>query len=246
MANITFLDPGTDLTGLLTTSYTGTFTATGTITSDATIRKHGSRSIKVNIPNSGNTAYAYKNGALADAGRAISVWVMFSTVAPATPTGFLWVETASGNTSLLAIGLNTNGTIRICGRGATAINGTTVLVANTWYRFALGYIITSASSWSAIGYINGVSEVSTSNTQGNLGATNSSALVIGVDASASVDTFGTPGAMTIWYDSIYVDDRTDKTDPGDYYSSPSFRQNPLRPRIFAPGNERSTNIRKGF
>lgn len=241
---IIFTNPGTDLTGILVPPFTATALSNGTVTSDATKPKHGSRSIKCTTTAVGGQALVYVNGTLADAGRAISVWVMFSTVTPSTNTMCMEALTSNAGSSILCVGISTTGKLTICGRGAAGQSGATTLVANVWYRITFAYIITTSSNWSATVYLNGVSEVTTSNTDGTLSATATNALGFGMDASASVASFTSAAAMTTNIDSIYVDDRTDKTDPGDYFFSPSFKSNNLRPRAFAPGNEGQTGIAK--
>lgn len=213
MATCQFLEPGTDATQDFTL-WSSTTVTNGTITSDTAHAHAGARAIKSDITSGGTTsqARAVKAGVLADAGRAVSVWVYFSSVSPASNGMFVYAKAVSDGVTILGIGLTTGGNLRICGRGATAVDGATALAANTWYRVTLSYSVTSASVWSAKCYLNGVLEASTSNTQGNLGTTGTSDLGIGLAPSSAVDTFGTTPLMTVWLDSIYVDDRSDGSD----------------------------------
>lgn len=219
MATITFIEAGTDATQDFS-FFANTFTTNGTITSDSTQFQDGKRSIKCDITLSGGNAQAVsQNGVLVDAGGLISVWVRFSTVAPATNTLIFSGEAINNGNTMIAVGITTGGNLRVCGRiaaGAGAVDGTTPLVANTWYRISLGYVITSVSNWSATLYLNGVQEATTSQVQGNLTQVGIDNLNIGITGS-SVDTFTTPAVMTVWYDSIYVDNRTDKTDCGNIH-----------------------------
>lgn len=215
MATTKFIESGSDATQGLE-FYSGTVTSNGTLGSDSAQFKDGLRSIKADVTLSGGEADAQTpSGTLTDAGSLISNWVRFSSVSPATPGMFMKVAD-SGGTALLGVGI-TGGKLRICGRGATAVDGSTTLLANTWYRISLGYVFTSASVWSAVVYLNGVSEATTSNTQGNLAATASDNFRIGLVGSGSVDTFGTVPVLTVWYDSIYIDNRTDKSDCGNVH-----------------------------
>lgn len=215
----TFIESGTDATQDFT-FFANTFTTNGTVTSDSTQSKDGPRSIKCDITLSGGNAQAVsQNGVLVDAGGLISVWVRFSTVAPATNTLIFSGEAINNGNTMIAVGITTAGNLRVCGRiaaGAGAVDGTTALVANTWYRISLGYVITSVSSWSATLYLNGVQEATTSQVQGNLTQVGIDNLNIGITGS-SVDTFTTAAVMTVWYDSIYADNRTDKTDCGNVH-----------------------------
>src|SRR6266849_5027171 len=107
MPNVTFLEPGTDATQD-PSLFTSTATAgTGTIAS-ATDQAHtGPRSLKVINAAANDNAFAQANGVLADAGRAISFWVRFSSAAPSVAS--LFVEAESGVNSILGIALNTTG-----------------------------------------------------------------------------------------------------------------------------------------
>ena len=162
------------------------------------------------------------NGVVADAGARISVWVRFSSVAPATPSQFLETGPAGGGGTIIGIGLNTNGTLRLSGNGTTAVNGTKALSANTWYRITLTYAIASASNWQGKVFINGVSEVTSGNgttgggrSDGTLGQTGTSTLEIGFNPTGEVSGWGTCAVNTLWVDDIYADNGTTLDDPGD-------------------------------
>lgn len=216
MPTTKFIETGTDATQDFS-FYAGTNpTGTGVISSDTSQSNDGPRSIKSLNAASGDIASCYTpNGVAADAGTLISGWFRFSTVSPATPTWFFGASQANNGSCIVYCGLNTNGTLRWGGRGVSK-NATTVLSANTWYRISIGYVITSTTNWSMKLYINGVLEDTSSNVDGTLLATGSSCVVLGCNLS-SQNGFATPAAMTVWCDSIYVDDRTDKTDCGNVH-----------------------------
>lgn len=212
MATVKFLESGTDATQDLS-FFANTATSNGTIAS-ATDRVHtGTSSLKSNVTIANGKGVAQSpDGTIQDAGAVISVWVNFSTVAPSVLTGFLLAVKASAGSGVLGIGLNTNGTLQIKGSGTTGKNGSTVLLANTWYRITLRYIITATNNWSATAYINGVSEISTGNADGTLGVSVTSAAMFGIINStvfASVSS-----VMSVWYDDIYINNDTTNTDPG--------------------------------
>jgi hypothetical protein len=210
----TFLEPGTDATQDLSL-FAASSASSGTIASASDQAHTGLRSLKANVTVSGGQAYAYTpNATVSDAGAASSFYVRFSTVTPATNAMFHTIAGASDGSTVIGVGLTTGGKLRVCGRGCTAKDGATSISANTWYRVTLAYIITSSSNWSATVYLDGVSEITTSNTDGTLTAVTTSIALYGLNASASVDTFGTPPVMSVWIDDMYVDNRTDKTDPG--------------------------------
>ena len=140
-----------------------------------------------------------------------SFWVRFSTVTPPVPAAYLLQITGSG-TSMMVLGLNTNGTLRADGRNATGVNGSTTLSANTWYRVTFSYKIISTGNWGITIWLNGNSEIVTSNTQGSINQTGSDTLFLGIQIS--FDLFGATPNMTMWFDSLYMDNGTDLADPG--------------------------------
>jgi len=219
-ATVTFLEPGTDATQDVTffsvaNSFVG---GTGTSIASASDQAHtGTRSLKAIIANSGDAAYeGTANGVVTDAGSAVSFWVRFSTVTPSVSTGFFFISQANDNQNILAIGLNTTG--KLIGGALTvgAVNnqttGATTLSANTWYRLDESYVITSASSWSASIYLNGSLEISMSNSiNSTLAAVSTNMLEFGVDQGTG---FNATSVITVWFDDIYADNRTDSSDPG--------------------------------
>lgn len=86
-------------------------------------------------------------------------------------------------------------------------DGTTVLLANTWYRISFGFDLVGANSNSCKIYADGNEEVSVTGQFTNARTT------------ATGYSFGwneAPGAnKKCWFDQIYIDDGTDLSDPGD-------------------------------
>jgi hypothetical protein len=210
----TFLEPGTDATQDLT-FFPTTFTSNGTIASASDQAHTGTRSLKSNsTATNGEALCETPDGILADAGRAISIWVRLSSVAPSTATLIgSTLQAADGNV-VMGLGLSTGGKLVFsCDGSAATVTGATTLSANTWFRLALSYTITNTTSWSAKVYLNGSLEISATNANGTLGAVTSATLKIGIQRWAG--TFANSSILTAWYDDIYVDDRADLTDPGD-------------------------------
>lgn len=211
---ILFLEPGTAATQDFS-FFGSTFTNFGTITSDSTKAHTGGRSIKCDVTQVGGSAIAtlpINSGP--QAGSVISCWVFFSSVAPSTATGFLTLNRNSDGTNAIAVSLSTGGKLSVQGNNSSTVKtGTTQLVANTWYRVSVGYVVTSTSNWSVTVYLNGVSEVTTSNADGTLSIANIDQWVVGVYGGAG-SLPNSSSIITIWFSDIYIDNRTDKTDPG--------------------------------
>jgi len=180
----------------------------GALTLDSSQSHTGSRSIKSTTTATNSQAYVVTpNGVVVDAGAAISFWVRFSTVSPSVKTSFCILEQASDGPSVFGIGLNTN--------TGSNVNGSTTLSATTWYRITISYFITSVSNWAAKVYINGVLEFTmnnlvNSNLFGSMGTTG--CVVFGQDNIGTA--FPNGAIMSVWFDDIYIDNRTDQSDPG--------------------------------
>lgn len=216
MAVTTFLEPGMDATQ--DGSFFAGLNVSGAGASagyDSTVSHAGTGSLKCVSGASGNfTSPFTPDGAVSDAGACVSAWCRFSTVSPATITVFFLGLTSSNGSGRLGLGLNTNGTLRLCMVGTTVVSGATVLTANTFYRISISYTNATTSTWAAKVYINGVLEVSA--TAGVQGTASSNGIVcwsFGMNGT-SVDSFGTSANMTMWFDSMYIDNRTDLTDCG--------------------------------
>lgn len=215
MATVTFLEPGMDATqdGSLFAGLN--LSAGATAAYDSTQSHDGPGSIKIVIDLAGHNASPYTpDGAVADAGGCISAWYRFSTVTPATITDFMLNLTSANGSGIMGVALNTNGTLRFCNHAATAVSGGTTLSANTWYRICMSYTNASTSTWAAKIYINGVLEINSNAAgQGNGDRTGIACTSFGVNGT-SVDSFSSPAVITMWIDSMYIDNRTDLTDCG--------------------------------
>ena len=211
MATVVFLEPGTDATqdlSLFAATNTG---GNATIAADSSQQHTGSYSIKAGTTTSG-LAGVLTNSILGNAGGCISTWVRFDTI-PSNGVGFLGVTASSVGSGqpILEIVLAPSGKLIVFGNnfGVSAL-GTTVLSVNTWYRITFAWAITSTSVWSSTVYINGVSELTPSNADvGTLAS-------IGVayaEWGHNIDN-GNTQVMNWWFDDLYIDNRTDKSDPG--------------------------------
>lgn len=209
-----FLEPGTDATQDLT-FWAATHASNGTIASSTTFANTGLRSLKSDITVLNGQGWVNtSNSTVQDAGARISFWLLVSTAAPTNSAELAAVSTAGAATGIIEIGLSTGGNLIVCGRSTTAQTGTTVLSANTWYHITFSYKITSTTNWSAKVFLNGVLEVSTSNTDGTLGSTGTSVAAFGIFSTGAVFPFTTAPVMTAYYDDIYIDNGTGVDDPG--------------------------------
>lgn len=213
----TFLSAGLDETQD-TSNFAGMNTGTGsTATYDSSQAFTGTGSLKCVVTTSGQTASPFTfDGTVSDTGNCVSTRFRFSTVTPATLTNFLMLLTSANGSGRMGLGMNTNGTLNFAQKGATLqANGSTTLVANTWYRIGISYTNVSASTWAAKVYINGTLEINASAAiQGNSTAQTIACVSYGQNSS-SLGSFSTPGISTIWADDMYIDNRTDLTDCGD-------------------------------
>jgi Pectate lyase superfamily protein len=223
MASVTFLEPGGDAThdqSFWPLGYNSTSPGNegsdgnGSITNDATQSHTGTYSLKSTLTAMSAAYVVTPDGVCADAGTALSFWTRFSTVTPSVNTCFLVIEQASDGTTVLALGITTAGTLRLGGTGNAggfSVTGTTVLSATTWTRIAVSYVITSGTSFTVKVYLNGVLELTMSNTTGSLNTVTTSCAAFGInDAQA----FPSDALMTVWFDDVYIDNRSDLSDPG--------------------------------
>ncbi len=186
----TFIESGSE-SGNLTP-----YTTVGTVTSATDQSKTGQRSIKMDTTAGNAGATASVPGVMADAGRRASVWFRFATL-PAGTAAIVAALQSNGTTIVVNINLTTGGLCQLNPLGPTAVNGTTVLAVNTWYRVSLSYYITNTTTFTFKAYLNGGLEA-TVNT-GTLTNTTSAMFQL---------RHGTAwGASRVaWYDDIYVDD----------------------------------------
>ena len=201
MPNITFIESGTDATGDFSF-----FTSTsGTVASDSTVSKTGSRSSKCSTGSPAANALFDITSVAADAGTRCSVWVRFDTI-PASTGTFLHVVNSANTSVIFAFLLRSSGKVNCSPVGAIGKDGTTVLSTNTWYRLSFAYTITNSTTYRIDFYIDGVSQGTCST--GTLSSTGTARIKF----RANTD-FGTNA--NAWFDNIYVDDGSDYSDPGD-------------------------------
>ncbi len=197
----TFLDAGTSAT-YGTEFWQGG--QSGTITSDATVVHTGPRSLKMF-----NGAYIYTaNGVTENAGGRISMYVYFPSVTPAAIGGVINTETSGGGLDNIVCKLNTSGNLGIWLKGATPVTvfGSTVLLANTWYRISMAWTWTSTTVNESRLWINGVLEVTRSNV--TTGAFAQSVILVSADGAFGAN-------WVTYYSDEYADNSTALTDPGD-------------------------------
>jgi hypothetical protein len=227
MATITFLSAGTDETRDLTFFPLGYDSASpgnegssgfGTCVSSSAQAHTGGYSIQAQCTSAGN-GFPYvvtPNGVVSDAGAAVSFWVRFSTIAPSVRTVFFGVEQAGDGNTVFGLALDTNGKIMLATQAGAFIplDGITTLVANTWYRIAASYTITAIGNFTIKVYVNGVLDsTGTATSIGPLTYGISSCVLFGLTAIGTNFITG-PAAMTAWYDDLYIDNRSDLSDPG--------------------------------
>src|SRR5438445_2662858 len=133
----------------------------GTVASESTIVHTGPRSIKVS---------AYSNvgkvGVCGDNGR-ISCYLYVSAIPASTRDVFFITDSSQGRP--FTIKLLATGKLQFyADQVASGTDGTTTLVAGTWYRVAIAYTITSASVNEFRVFLNGALEITAS----NVGSTN--------------------------------------------------------------------------
>jgi hypothetical protein len=178
----------------------------GTVTADTTQFVQSNNGSGCSLKCDRTAANAASNirtptGVLADAGRAITVWWKPSALSSANDTIMRIVN--SGGSAILTVQFNTTGKIAVGGN-----SGTAVIVPGIWYRLTLSYTITSTTVNTFKLYINGTLD----NTQTNL-------TLPGVGSDGLLLAAGTGATMGInlvcWFDHLYIDDRSDFSDPGD-------------------------------
>lgn len=207
----TFLEPGSDATQDLT-FFPNQFLGAATTAASATDQAHtGTRSIKYTATVGSVIFLATSDGIVADAGGAVSFWYRIGTLPAVRTCGFVGMYQTGFGDVPLHLALTPAGTVRLYTQStAIGVAGTTVLSANTWNRISFAFVITSGTNWTAKVWINGVLELTRTNADATLAITGVSELGLEYDTmSAGNDT------ITWWYDDIYVDNRTDLTDPGD-------------------------------
>lgn len=201
MATCTYADAGTDATGDL-----GLYASTaGTVASDTSVSRTGPASTKLSTGNPAVTAsFRTAAGVVTDAGSLDSFGFRIDTL-PAARISISRLLT-SGLNDVLDIQLNTNGTLRGQPIGATAVDGTTVLAVNTFYRISRSYTITNSTTFTIKIFLNGVLELTCN--AGTMSTTGTSIWQGILQSGAGIN-------VNAWFDDIYIDNRADLTDSGD-------------------------------
>jgi hypothetical protein len=191
MATVTYLESGTDATQDL-----AFFSSTVGTVSSATDQAHtGPRSLKMGTGNPAVAAQAkILSTIVSDTGTQISFWVRLSAVLPSAAAGFFSVRNSS-EAAVFTLNLNTDGTLNSEPSGATAVKGTTALVANTWTRISVSYYITNSTTFAFKVYINGV--LDTTVNAGTLSVTASDGIRFTLGALLGINVSG-------WWEDIYV------------------------------------------
>lgn len=201
-ATITFAEPGTDGTHDLTL-YAGSHNGNINSSSDCTVSHTGPCSLKLVFNASGAFSYC-PDGCAGNNGR-LSYWFRFNQLPSANAATMSLI---GSGTQVLIINYTAAGHLTLSPVGVTAVTGTTVLSANTWYRIGVSWTITNSTTFKFQMYINGNPEISVSS--GTL--TNATVLELRESLSASAGS----GAI-VWYDDIYADNVSDYSDTGNVF-----------------------------
>ncbi len=206
---------------------TGMWGATsGTTAVDTSVFPSGTdRSTRLDTGATPTAAFLRRAGVLADAGRRISFSARFSTVTPAAASQFFSPRT-SGNTEIWYLQINTDSTVKLRKVGVDIKLGTTVLSPNTWYRFSLAYVITSASNYTMKLWINGVLEWTAQGT--GAGGSDPDIVVAAAEFSLTAHT-GQGTNQSNYFANVYIDDLTTLDDPGAGSSPDGLWVTPKRP-----------------
>jgi hypothetical protein len=215
----TFLEPGTDATQDF--SLWGNSTSvdlTGALTS-ATDQAHtGTRSIKSSVgSNTGTLAQAYTgDGIFSDAGGRFSIWIRLNAIPATNKTAILWVGQSGFGSAVFAIGVDTAGKVTVGNEGGAGIlgTGTTVVSDATWTRISAAYVITSTTNWTYKQWVNGVLDLTLTNSP-TLTTVTSGELWVGASPASSAGFSLCEANLIVWVDDIYCDDSNALTDPGD-------------------------------
>lgn len=201
MPTPTFLETGTDATqGLEFWS-----ASSGTVSSSTDVLHIGPRVLKLGTNTIASVTKVFTGGVLLNAGR-LTYYYRASIVGgqdrivivqtPSTIGRRFALERTAGHTLQVRTG---------AGGGAQLGSNGSTLSLNTWYRIAIAWTVTDETTFTIKIYVNGVLDISTTNS-GTLALNNDdNALVIG-----NTDVSG-----TTYVDDLYVDDATTLDDPGD-------------------------------
>ena len=151
----TFLDAGTAQTGDATTFWTlSTLVGNGTLSSNSSVVYPGSTdSLDINSGTIANgQTFAYSNATpISDSGTQISFYFRTDTI---PQSRILGLQNVSSLEWCLILGAG--GKLVNTPQGATAVTGSTVLSANTWYRISVSYYVQNLTTFTFKVYVNGV------------------------------------------------------------------------------------------
>lgn len=201
MASVWF-EPGSNHTGDLS-FWTST---SGTVASATDQSLVGPRAIKLSTGNPATIAFVQKDGILSDAGRRITIPIYLDTLPGANNGTMLEARNGSGNV-VLNLAIQTNGQLRASAPGITGVNSTNGLTAGAWHRIAFSYVVTNSTTFEIKVYLDDVLEITITNS-GTLTNTGSANLRLAAPALFGV-------TRNLWIGCVYVDDGTDRADPGD-------------------------------
>lgn len=202
---VTFLECGGDADFAIATTngFWGAITGSPSIATDFVHGAHV-KSIKYGTTGELNTA----TGILADAGSRISEYLYIVTLPSATSI-FMIVAT-SGNAQIVSLRLKSTGVLILtkgAGSGTQLGSDGSTLSTGTWYRISLAYTITSSSVNEVRVYVNGVLDITSSNTAAL--TTGSTKLFIGNNSDNAVFDLRTS--------DHYIDDSSALTDTGNIW-----------------------------
>ncbi len=180
----------------------------GLVTSQSSVVHSGPNAYKLNTSSPAVQPALQAIGVVQDSGTRFSFWINFPSVSPAVGCSLVNFTNAAG-TAVVLLGLSTGGQLIVNAIGASASTGSTVLSTNTWYRVSFVYTITNSTTYSVKAFINGVQEISFSNT-GTLTNTTTNRLLVNIGPAAGVN-------FIYYADDIYIDNSNSLTDPGNIY-----------------------------
>lgn len=206
MANVTFLEPGTDATQ----DFSFFVNTTGTVASDTGQAYTGLRSIKCSTgAGAADANVRAPIGTCADAGTRLSCRIRFDVLPSANPMACIYLLDATLSFEPIYVAVRSDGTLALNLNGVGDALGSTVLQANTWYRLSVSWVITNTTTFTVKLFVNGTIEASHTN-DGTMSHVGTSSPGFGIGAGVNM------GAnKNLWIDDIYIDDGATLDDPGD-------------------------------
>lgn len=193
-----FMESGTDATQGF--EFWTSTNGAGSLTSDSVIVNTGPRSIKASVT-SGQAAWVAKNGVFGDAGRASGYFRL-----SALPTNTTMIFRVDPSSIILEIRITSAGVVTLMTNGTSMGTGSTISSA-TWYRFTITWNIVSTTSYTARVFLNGVQDISVSNSPALDATGNNNRFIVGVISD--------PGStLVVNVDDCYGDTDGTNTDPG--------------------------------